>query len=681
MGLSKYVTVQEAAKYTGAHERRIREKIEVGDLPAITTEGVRGGNRGKSYLVDITGLPLEAQLKYMAQLEGGRLGEADIVSYQARYGDKGVQEVLARYNAVLACRVIEQDGKSRITERKRELASSLGVTLKTVYRWRTAYAGKGLAGLMDKTEQSNKGKPKSMCLMAQDFIRANLYTASKHTNRSAYEKLKRLNKELGVQACGRCPHCENSLVRQELALGGHAQEYEICDNPGQGMAIPASVSSVNRYVQTIPADQLAYARYGRRYWEAHYMPKAQRAKPEKINECWFGDHHMFDLFVVDDDGRIVRPWMTAWSDAASGSFVGWCITTNPNSTTIAETFVRAVAKSEHSPFWGVPASIYIDNGKDYRSKRFEGDRETEHVIGRLNEQMSKTALLQVLGVSVIHAQPYKAWSKIIERLFGTLENRYIRDLPGWCGGRPSERPEHLTRGYLEKLAAQGKLLTLAQFYQLMREQIIPAYHAERFDQPLSPIEIYQGGEKARTDIPGWEVLSMIRTEAAARKVSYMGVKLHNQWYWDDALRHMAGQEVTIRYSKDDDLTISILQGNHFICEAALKDRLRLIGEKSEKLGAHMALQKQTAQEVRAGILKDQRAMGLALKNVYYEVIDPRTVAPGTITTLEYRKAAKAKAEKRAELAEYVKRETHGEDTASSKARDMFKAYYRHQGDA
>lgn len=668
---------------SGLAEQRIREKIADGNLPAIIEKGMRGGNRGKSYLVDITGLPPEAQLKHMAQLEGGRFGEADIVSYQARYGDKGVQEVLSRYNAVLACRIMEQDGKGGITQRKRELAEGLGIALKTLYRWRTAYAEKGLAGLMDKTEQCNKGKPKSMCLMAQDFVRTNLYSAAKHTNRSVYEKLKRLDQELGPRACSRCPHCENSIVRRELALSGQAQEYPICDVPGQGMIIPASVSSINRYVQTIPVGQLAYARYGKRYWEAHYMPKAQRQKPEKINECWFGDHHMFDLFVVDNDGRIVRPWMTAWSDAASGCFVGWSITTSPNSATIAESFVRAVAKSEHSPFWGVPASIYIDNGKDYRSKRFEGDRETEHVIGRLNEQLSKTALLQVLGVSVIHAQPYKAWSKIIERLFGTLENRYIRDLPGWCGGRPSERPEHLTRGYLEKLAAQGKLLHIGQFAKIMREQIIPAYHTERFDQPLSPMEIYQSGEKARQDLPGWEVLSMIRTEAVTRKVSYMGVKLQNKWYWDDALRHMVGEEVTVRYSRDrdDDLTITVIQGSRFICEAVLKDRLKLLGEDADKLGAHMALQKRTAQEVRKGIEKDRQAMGMALRNVYYEPVDLSQIAPGTITTLEYRKAAKAKAAKRAELMEYAQRDKSSEEEASSKAREMFKSYYRRQDEA
>ncbi len=672
MGMDQFglISTAEAAALTDQALMTVHRKIQRGEYSAVAV-AAHHGQGGKQYMVDITNLPEDAQIRYIAQMEGGSLGEADIVSYQARYGNEGISTVLSRRNAVLECKIIERDGRGNITDRKNALAARIGVTLRTIYRWRDAYEAQGIAGLMDKTEQSNKGKPKSMCLFAQDFVKANLYSAAKHTNRSAYEKLRRLAAELDVHACARCPHCDGSIVRRELGLQGRAQEYELCDRPGEGLIIPESVSTLNRYAQTIPEDELAYARYGNRYWEAKYMPKTQRTKPEKINECWFGDHHMFDLFVVDDDGRIVRPWMTAWSDAKSGAFVGWCITTNPNSTTIAETFVRAIAKSSFSPFYGVPAAIYIDNGKDYRSKRFEGDRETEHVIGRLNEQLSQTALLQVLGVNVIHAQPYKAWSKIIERLFGTLEGRYIRDLPGWCGGRPDQRPEHLTRAYLEKQAERGKLLTLAQFERVMREQIIPAYHSERFDNEQSPIEIYESGEKARSDLPGWDVLAMIRTEAATRKVSYMGIKLHKQWYWDDALRHMVGQEVTVRYSKDDDLSVTVISGDHFVCEACLKDKLRLIGEDPEKIAAHMRLQKQAVQEVREGIAHAERAVQVGLRNVYYEPIDLSVVGAGTITTLEYRKAAKARAEKRTELAEQVKREKDSDTVANDTVRKMF----------
>ncbi len=28
------------------------------------------------------------------------------------------------------------------------------------------------------------------------------------------------------------------------------------------------------------------------------------------NEVWFGDHHKIDLFVLDENDNLVRPWMT-----------------------------------------------------------------------------------------------------------------------------------------------------------------------------------------------------------------------------------------------------------------------------------------------------------------------------------------------------------------------------------
>lgn len=49
---------------------------------------------------------------------------------------------------------------------------------------------------------------------------------------------------------------------------------------------------------------------------------------------------------------------------------------------------------------------------------------------------------------------------------------------------------------------------------------------------------------------------------------------------------------------------------------------------------------------------------------------------GNITTLEYRRAAKAKAARRAELAEEVRRNKASEDTANDTVRDMFMAMGR-----
>lgn len=477
----RYLDTEEAAKLTGESVWTIRRKMDSGCYRAMTVKG----KSGKEQRVDVRSLPLEAQVRHVMQGEGCRIEDADLVGYQERYGEQGMRDLLERRRIVYECMAIDRSGED-VTRRKAELAAKHGVTVRTLYRWIKDFESNGTAGLMLELHKPSKGQSKGLCPCAQDIAKSYLMQDVKRTNKSVYKRLCKLREEAGPAICThRCVHCDGSLARREAALGGYATEYELCTKAGDGLQIP-SYSAFNRWAASLPEDQLAYARHGARYWEANYMPKAQRTKPVLANECWFGDHHMFDLFVVDDDGCIVRPWMTAWSDAASGCFVGWCITTNPNSTTIAETFVRAIPRKANSPFWGVPNTLYIDNGKDYRSKRFEGEREAEHVIGHLNERIEQTGLLPALGVSVIHAQPYKAWSKIIERLFGTLESCYIRELPGWCGNSPANRPQDLTRAKLERMAAQGKLLTLREFERILRETIIPAYHAERVGREALP---------------------------------------------------------------------------------------------------------------------------------------------------------------------------------------------------
>ena len=188
--------------------------------------------------------------------------------------------------------------------------------------------------------------------------------------------------------------------------------------------------------------------------------------------------------------------------------------------------------------------------------------------------------------------------------------------------------------------------------------MIPAYHTEPFGKDAAPIELYQSMERARSDMPGWEVLSLAKMESAPRKVSYMGIKLNNIWYWNDALRHMVGEEVSIKYNKTDNLSITVLKDNKFICEAAIKDKLKLIGEQRERIETHVRLQNSTRREVKEAINRAHTAADIALRNVIYEPIDQAVQEATTITTLEYKKAAKAKADTRAEIERIATSEPH-----------------------
>lgn len=224
-------------------------------------------------------------------------------------------------------------------------------------------------------------------------------------------------------------------------------------------------------------------RGGRKPWEAAYMTKTVRRKPDVVNDVWFGDHHQFDLFVVDERGRAVRPWLTAWYDIGSGALVGWCISTNPNSETIREAFVRAVAEKPGSPIYGAPNAIYIDNGKDYRSRAFEGDADADFWRDR-DPRYDGRDVPTDGGRKYIAGDARQGGAcagvprlgKAVERYFRTLEERYCRQLIGYCGGKPADRAENFER-MLRGWMARGELMTIDEFVDVFQGQILPAYNA------------------------------------------------------------------------------------------------------------------------------------------------------------------------------------------------------------
>lgn len=121
-------------------------------------------------------------------------------------------------------------------------------------------------------------------------------------------------------------------------------------------------------------------------------------------------------------------------DACSGCFVGWLLSFSPNSKTIGESLALAIAKTG-SPFEGPPMWLYIDNGKDYRSRMIEGTGEQAYQPGKLNSEITAdNALLKCLGIGVHHALPWRARSKTIERAFGLMEE-WIKEMPGYCGSK------------------------------------------------------------------------------------------------------------------------------------------------------------------------------------------------------------------------------------------------------
>lgn len=520
--MNPYVSVDEAGILTGKSERWIRKMVQDGTMRAETMDGVQGRG-GITYRIPLDVLSSEAQLRYYISIANdASVMNADLVGYRERQGEEGLAELLQQQKAVLAVQGMRKAQADKLREAIEALAAELGMSGRTLYRWEKAYAAEGLAGLMRKG-RSDAGASRSMCLEARRFVVGEYLAPERRKQEAILAHLREHAKDMGCNACFECPYRAGSENREALMGSAEYQYYPECDQPGEGIIVPGNRSAINRLVATISEEEKCYMREGRKPWKAAFMMKANRKKPERVNEVWFGDHHVFDLFVLDMQGKPVRPWLTAWYDVASGCLVGWCISDNPNSRTITQALVRAVVEKERSPFKGLPVALYVDNGKDYRCEMLEGESLRETRYGKLNEGLGAQSLYGALRISVVHAQAYHAWAKPIERWFGTLEDRYCRELPGYFGGDPQKRPENFGRK-LRVMRERGELLTMDEFTQVFIDQILPAYHSRPHDgyDGEAPIERYARLPMARTEIPSWEVLALAKAEREVRAVSAQG---------------------------------------------------------------------------------------------------------------------------------------------------------------
>lgn len=648
-----HITVDQAARLMEVSSRTIQRMIYGGKLCAETVNSEEGRG-GLSYRIPLDTLPAEAQIRYLEQIgraeraESGCTEAFDLEAYKAHYGATGVEKLLERQKAVLRLRGLRQTVAEDLTSAVNALAAEYGMSGATLRRLEGRYIEEGLQGLA-RRGRNDKGESRSMCLEARRMICELDLDWKRLKANTILDMVKDRARELGPQGCKECPYNHESENYAALEAQGEGQWYPECTEEKLGLIPPNNRHNVNWVIASISKEERDYMRKGRKAWEAAHMSKAIRKKPDLVNDVWFGDHHQFDVFVLDNRGRAVRPWLTAWYDIGSGVLVGWCISTNPNSETIAESFIRAVAEKTGNPIHGAPNTIYIDNGKDYRSHAFEGDPDADYWQGRdpdmmdaMYLQMVGASTLQAMHVKVVHAKAYHGWAKPVERFFRTLEERYCRQLVGYCGGKPGDRAENFER-MLRDWIARGELMTIDEFVDVFQNQILPAYnnHPHSGYNGETPASRYARLPKARREVFSWALLSELRKKEARRRIGTTGIKLGGRLYWSAELIHRVGEEVAVKYTEAEieSVTVRDLEGR-YICEAYEREAMRYVGEDAEKVAQHVAMQKRQEIEVRQAIrargvkLPGKRASG----NLYTTAVDE--LSGGNITHLDAEQAVR-----------------------------------------
>lgn len=338
------------------------------------------------------------------------------------------------------------------------------------------------------------------------------------------------------------------------------------------------------------------------------------------NFMWCGDHHIFDVFVKAPGGKVLRPWLTAWMDMASRSMMGWCISFAPNSRTIALALAHAISEKDDAAFpqHGLPWSVYIDNGKDYRSKYLNGEKIS---IGQVDYPaiMERFAALGIdpfyidleydpgsrawvkkrgsmvhqvrdirvggvyarLNIHQRYATAYHPWAKPVERFFRNVVQGFSRPLPGWCGSGHEQRPDKLTFEI-----KSGQILDFDEFcerwYQWVTREYHQTPHTGHGMNNRSPNEVFTSFGAPEKVNP--ELLSFALLKKEQVKIHNWGFNLLKREFELDVPTNLSGAAVlnriinrraTILYDPDFKMVRVYVDGK-FICNGRRLQRASFV---------------------------------------------------------------------------------------------------------
>lgn len=152
----------------------------------------------------------------------------------------------------------------------------------------------------------------------------------------------------------------------------------------------------------------------------------------KVGQCLVADGKTLNFFIRHPEtGRKCRMTLIVFFDWASRYPVGWQIMPTEDQLGILAAFRNAV-----ETLGRYPDSVYLDNGRAFKSKLFtHTDPDFEDMTG----------LYARVGTAVMTAKPYNGRAKVVERFFQTFQEQFEFMMPSFCGDSIATRPAWLSR--------------------------------------------------------------------------------------------------------------------------------------------------------------------------------------------------------------------------------------------
>jgi len=507
----------------------------------------------------------------------GRMGDLDNDDDEQRRWD----EACRREEAVRNLLNRNPDGMKRrdVTD----LAWELGLSRATTYRMiRLFRAGGTVTSLMDRTRGRRDGF-RTLDKDREEIIRQTIASFYLKPTRPPFSKLCRQVQVSCAKAGLETPNWRTIKARvEDIDLQTRGQQR------GETEIVKATTPTPGGY---------------------------RASRPLEIVQI---DHTKVDAFVVDEETRqpVGRPWLTLALDVFTRMVTGFYLTMEPPSRLSTSlcilhavfdktAWLREREIEEAWPIAGLPESVHVDNGADFRSRAFERACRDE-------------------GVKIIwrpRGEPH--FGGHIERLIGTQMGP-IHLLPGSTSSNIQDRREYDSRRHAA--------LTLRELERYIALEIAGQYHQiihSTLRRP--PIAVWREHEsEIKLRLPQDRMKFWISfLPEDERTLRPDGIHLNNIRYWSSALTADVGRckgRLLVKYDPRDLSRIFVRRPSGSFVDARYADLTLAPISLREAVAARKALNSQGKREV------DTRAI------VRTAVAQRELVERATKTTVQIRRS-------------------------------------------
>lgn len=302
----------------------------------------------------------------------------------------------------------------------------------------------------------------------------------------------------------------------------------------------ATESRVKRYLKKLPATlgPLSPARVGphlhrltrQRFQRRHLLDVL-------VGEIYTGDGHTVDCYVAHPNtGKPYRPELTLFMDIKSRAPVGWWFTESESAHSTMFALSHAMARLQHVPAW-----VYIDRGAGYRAKMLN------------DESLGWYRKFDIEPIGALPGNPHgKGW---IERFFRTCRDKHDKFFAGgtvYCGDDMA--PEVNRRLSAELAAGRRTLPSLAEYVASFA-----AFIGRYMDEPMDVLDGRTPAQLLAELTPvalHLDAAELMRPSQLAT-VRRQEVRLHNRFYFHEALALYDGKQVRVEYDIHDDRLVSV----------------------------------------------------------------------------------------------------------------------------